>query len=373
MSGVGRYATVVIIAMISLSGVSSAGSGAEATPPEAALRKTSAGWYITNNYGMTLYTFDSDASTPGQSACGEKCVVAWPPLLAGNKARPVGEWSLVTRSGDLKQWAFRGMPLYTYARDSYPSANFGDNEAGLWHVAFQPVSTPPQFSVVNYPHLGRILADARGAPVYFREGKDCDQHCRQDWKPVMAPWLAKGYGVWSVVDHNDGSKLWAYRNHPLYTSHLDVTAGDAKGDGAGGWHAVVMEPAPHLPKWATVQNSDMGPIIADARGMTVYVFSGNMEKVESIACDSACVKDKWRPLAAESSDEYVGNWAVAANDDGTLQWTFKGDRVYTFNQDAQPGDIAGDKFAHGHGKLPRSGGWWRTILSACLCSIPASQ
>ncbi len=66
--------------------------------------------------GFTLYTFAKD--TANQSNCGATCIANWPPLYAAAEAQTAGDFSVVTRSDNTKQWAFKGQPLYFYAGDS---------------------------------------------------------------------------------------------------------------------------------------------------------------------------------------------------------------------------------------------------------------
>jgi len=74
--------------------------------------------------GKPLYTFGRD-STPGKSACNGGCATAWPPLAAAADAKADGDWTVVTRDDGSKQWAYKGKPLYTYAKDSAGAAATG--------------------------------------------------------------------------------------------------------------------------------------------------------------------------------------------------------------------------------------------------------
>lgn len=83
------------------------------TPPEPA--RTSDG-ILVDAKGMALYTFDKD--TPLKSACNDGCAVNWPPLLADEKAKAGGDWSIVRRDDGQQQWAYKGRPLYTWIKDT---------------------------------------------------------------------------------------------------------------------------------------------------------------------------------------------------------------------------------------------------------------
>jgi predicted lipoprotein with Yx(FWY)xxD motif len=93
-----------------------------------------AGGMLTDAQGMTLYTFDKD-TTPGKSACSDKCSDNWPALAAGSEPTPMGNWSVVTRDDGVKQWAYKGKPLYTFIQDKKPGDMGGEGKGGVWHMA----------------------------------------------------------------------------------------------------------------------------------------------------------------------------------------------------------------------------------------------
>ena len=85
--------------------------------------------------GMTLYTFDKD-TTAGKSACNGPCAANWPAALVADDAKASGPWSIVTRDDGLKQWAYKGKPLYAFAKDTKAGDKTGDGfMQGNWHVA----------------------------------------------------------------------------------------------------------------------------------------------------------------------------------------------------------------------------------------------
>jgi len=92
------------------------------------------GKVLTDQKGMTLYVFDKDAG--GKSACNGPCAVNWPPLTAGGDAKADGAYTVITRDDGSKQWAYKGKPLYTWAKDAKPGDITGDGVANnAWHVA----------------------------------------------------------------------------------------------------------------------------------------------------------------------------------------------------------------------------------------------
>jgi predicted lipoprotein with Yx(FWY)xxD motif len=96
--------------------------------------ETSKGKALVDAKGMTLYTFDKDAG--GKSACNGPCATNWPPLAASTDAKPMGDWTVVTRDDGGKMWAYKGKPLYTFSKDTAAGDIKGDGFLnGAWHIA----------------------------------------------------------------------------------------------------------------------------------------------------------------------------------------------------------------------------------------------
>jgi predicted lipoprotein with Yx(FWY)xxD motif len=95
---------------------------------------TSKGKAFVNAKGMTLYTFDKD--TGGKSACNGPCATNWPPLMAADGEKAGADMSVVTRDDGKKMWAYKGKPLYTFAKDTKAGDTNGDGFLnGAWHIA----------------------------------------------------------------------------------------------------------------------------------------------------------------------------------------------------------------------------------------------
>jgi predicted lipoprotein with Yx(FWY)xxD motif len=90
---------------------------------------------LTNATGMTLYTFDRDTPGAGKSACNGPCAANWPPIMAAADAKSEGDYTIVTRDDGAKQWAYKGKPLYLWAKDQKPGDKTGDGFNNVWHVA----------------------------------------------------------------------------------------------------------------------------------------------------------------------------------------------------------------------------------------------
>lgn len=89
---------------------------------------------FTDHKGMTLYTFAKDSA--GKSACNDKCAANWPPLMAQAGDKSMGDWTVVKRDDGSMQWAYQGMPLYTFVMDKKAGDMTGDGKMdGAWKVA----------------------------------------------------------------------------------------------------------------------------------------------------------------------------------------------------------------------------------------------
>jgi predicted lipoprotein with Yx(FWY)xxD motif len=78
-----------------------------------------------------IYTYDRDE--PGKSNCVDRCLAAWPAVVAPAGAKPIGKWSTITRPDGSSQWAYDKMPVYTFVRDSGSTAT-GDGMGGVWKL-----------------------------------------------------------------------------------------------------------------------------------------------------------------------------------------------------------------------------------------------
>lgn len=116
--------------LLSLTLAACAGSGMYAAAPA----NVSDGM-LTGAKGMTLYVFDKDMAGSGKSVCNGPCASNWPPLFAMDGDMASGDYSIVNRDDGKKQWAFKGKPLYYWAKDMKPGDKTGDGFNNVWHVA----------------------------------------------------------------------------------------------------------------------------------------------------------------------------------------------------------------------------------------------
>ena len=109
-----------------------AASVAQAAPP-AKTAQTAMGPVLTDEKGMTLYTFDKDG--PGMSSCADACAQNWPPFMAAMGAMAEGDYTMIKRADGSMQWAHKGKPLYLWVKDAKPGDTTGEGFKDVWHAA----------------------------------------------------------------------------------------------------------------------------------------------------------------------------------------------------------------------------------------------
>lgn len=107
----------------------------------------------------------------------------------------------------------------------------------------------PGFAAIAEPGMlgstskGKIWVDAKGMTLYSFDKdtaikSNCIDACAKEWPPLKAEKDSKASGKWTVVARADGSNMWAYDGHPLYTFLKDTKAGEVMGDNVNGFHIV---------------------------------------------------------------------------------------------------------------------------------------
>ncbi len=311
------------------------------------------------------------------------CAEVWPPVLASENAEPVGKWTIVERENDSKQWAYDGYPLYTSVLDSQPGdvlggtnrTTGGDGPAERTPISPSP-NIPPGFSVAQRA-TGRLVVNFEGYSVYTSNNdgpntSNCDADCLQEWKPVPAPETARPQGEWSVVERSPGIGQWSFRGKPVYTHIADPRYRSYVGSDVPGWHNVFTQQVMAPPKEFTIQDTRIGHVLADARGMSIYIYNCGDDAMDQLACDhpgtpqayriaicgggdpAKCLETWPYVLASKDAksdsriwsvidiDSKTGHRAAPGQADALRVWAYRDRPVYTFAGDRRPGDSNGD-------------------------------
>lgn len=213
----------------------------------------------------------SDKDTAAKSNCDAGCRQEFQPVLAPEHVRPQGAWAIIENSPGVKQWTFRGKPLYTRAADRIPHSLEGGDIPG-WHNVWT-VKAPawPAGFTQHANRVGYVLGDAQGRTIYVyycnddaQDQQDCSHPSQsQAYRLAVSgkgdqaraaanfPYVRAEADVrapsqaWSVIaiDPATGRKaaagqegalrVWAYRDRPVYLCARDRMPGDIECDSWG--------------------------------------------------------------------------------------------------------------------------------------------
>ncbi|HSX08617.1 MAG TPA: hypothetical protein VLF93_00505 [Candidatus Saccharimonadales bacterium] len=88
---------------------------------------------MTDSKSMTLYTFKKDTS--GVSNCSGACLKLWPAYVAPSQTGTFpANVSVIKRTDGTLQYAWKGMPLYYFSKDTKAGDVNGEGFGGLWDV-----------------------------------------------------------------------------------------------------------------------------------------------------------------------------------------------------------------------------------------------
>ncbi|MFG2334836.1 SCO0930 family lipoprotein [Streptomyces sp. NPDC048604] len=232
-----------------------------------------------------------------------------------------------------------------------------------------------QLAVTEDEKVGKVLTDAAGFTLY-RFDKDsasppkatCEGECAKAW-PVVTPAGAKApagvdASLLGEVTRSDGTKQLTVGGWPMYRYAKDTQPGDVNGQGVGGtWFASGpdgkkaapgggegggndsgQESGTDLPGLSVRKDPELGEIVVDSRGMTVYRFKKDSAWPMKTACTGACL-EKWPVVAPVDKNDTEGiskkGFVTFARPDGIKQQTIDCWPLYTFAGDEKPGDTNG--------------------------------
>ena len=97
------------------------------------IRHTAVGAVLTDQHGMTLYTFKNDPR--GGSACYDRCARKWTPMEAPAGMEATGNLSVIERKDGIRQLAYDGKALYHWEKDKAPGDTKGHDLGDVWYSA----------------------------------------------------------------------------------------------------------------------------------------------------------------------------------------------------------------------------------------------
>ena len=265
--------------------------------------KTDLGAILVDAGGRTLYGFTND--TEAKSTCSGTCATAWPPVVvdADWTVAPgldSGVFSTVKRDDGSEQLMAGKWPLYTFSGDASNGDLNGQGSGGVWFV----VDT--KATLTKTP--ANAAAAAAATPI-------------SPTTVAAASGAGSGYGAGTT-------------KAPATTAAAPVTT---------------VKPAAVVAKAA---KSEFGPLVVDAKGMTLYGFTKDVDGTST--CNGACATT-WPPVivtgdfAVDGLDKSL--FTVIDRADGTKHLKMGKWPLYRFSGDAAAGDTNGQG----------SGGVWFVI------------
>ncbi len=215
------------------------------------------GYVLADSRRMTIYAGDvATVRTPSGCAMSA-CSQSWKPVAAALLANPTGDFTLIARSDGVKQWAYKGRPLYTFGGDQIPGDVNGQGVDKNYELAmviqyFIPREADVRVDIARGP----IVTTAKGMTLYRRDTsfhqsnghglpgstpgnqnvgramgtKTCEGACLKTWRPLVASAAVLPSGYWDIFTRADGARQWAYKGFALYTNVSDKRPGDKIGN-----------------------------------------------------------------------------------------------------------------------------------------------
>jgi predicted lipoprotein with Yx(FWY)xxD motif len=236
-----------------------------------------------------------------------------------------------------------------------------------------------QLAVADTAKLGEVVTDSAGMTLY-RFDKDtaeppkstCDGDCATAWPPVPSSGAAAPVGIdkslLGEVTRTDGTKQLTIDGWPQYRFAKDTKAGETKGQGVGGtWYASAPTgkkasaaggggeeagggaEAADLPGLSTRNDPELGEVVVDKNGMTVYRFEKDTPWPMKSNCVGACL-EKWpvvEPVDAadtkgiDNKNDGKRGYVINNRPDGLKQQSIDCWPLYTFAGDKKAGDTNG--------------------------------
>lgn len=218
--------------------------------------KTAAGYILAANGGIPIYIYSGKGLQPVTNCVTTVCAKRWLPVEAPLLGNAIGEFTMVNRPDGVRQWAYKGKPLFTYSGDLMPGDALGigvskDVQLALVTRNFMPADVGMYFdsgrgaiittkdghtiyrldtsfhtpdghglpgSYPGAPSVGRLMGTAA-----------CDGDCLKEYRPLVAAADALPSGHWSIMTRSDGTRQWAYKGFATYTYVGDKKPGDRAG------------------------------------------------------------------------------------------------------------------------------------------------
>jgi predicted lipoprotein with Yx(FWY)xxD motif len=217
-------------------------------------------------------------------------------------------------------------------------------------VTFQIVGAQTAMSAMGAFRGYPVITNEKHHTIYVSDAdgpnkSNCTGDCAKKWLPLAAPADAKPSGFWGVITREDGSKQWTRHQKPLYTYADDRNVGDTKGTQVEGWHFVLNNAMSGITLPEGIVTEEMvaagGQVFVDPKQRTIYAFSGDINDDKIKCAQGATCEYHFLPLLAPELATKLGDFTAVARPDGTRQWAYQGEPLYTYDGDAEHGESKG--------------------------------
>ena len=322
------------------------------------------------------------------------CTTEWPPAIAEATAKPVGRWTIIQRKDGGRQWAYDGSPLYTSRLDEMPGDVYGGStrySGGDGPATREPVGPPPDVPPgfrVKTTSAGRLLVTDRELSVYVSDGDKpdssaCEAECAKTWLPLDAPASGRRTASGRVFRGRTARCSGRSAIGPSIATRSSATpTASSAATFRDGTTSTRSAPPIHR-GISRSRTRPPGQVLADARGMTIYVFGCGDDAEDQLSCDHPTTTQAYRIAMCGGGDvarclrsfSYViappgmratsRTWRAVdidpqtgrfgrAGQPGCLHvWAYRDRPVYTYSGDRQPGDVNAD--SHGEFRGERNG------------------
>ncbi len=223
------------------------------------------------------------------------------------------------------------------------------------------------------PELGTIFTDPEGMTLYIflsdmpNSGESsCYDQCEENWPIFTAEeplTLPEGVpGELGLIERTDGTMQVTYNGWPLYYWVQDQAPGDVTGQGVGEvWYVAIptegeatpgagleaeamamASPSAATTTVGTAEDPELGTILTDPEGMTLYLFTRDEPGVSN--CYDDC-EAAWPVFTSEEPltlpDGVPGELTLIERTDGSTQVAYNGWPLYYWVEDQAPGDVTG--------------------------------
>ncbi len=84
-------------------------------------------------------------------------------------------------------------------------------------------------------------------------------------------------------------------------------------------------------------------VLVNPKGLTLYTYDRDVADSGVSACTGDCAV-KWPPFTVAAAGNPPAGYSMVRRIDGSTQWAFRGQPLYTWPEDQEPGDRYGDNY-----------------------------